>query len=550
MTSDFTQPICRFEHLSNEVIYEIFDYLDFNDIHQSFVKLNKRFHDLVNSLAYPVRIDVSFMSKSTFQRYIGFLISYQNRITFFRSSSPLIDDLLSSTFTKMTQLRTLILENIRSKHLQDILVDLPSLRSLVIKTIGPISSTGDLFRQIFHLPALKYCHTTFPDNWPSCRLPFPTTNDYSPIETLVLNNALPMSELHILLSYVPDIRRLSYSIHQWSTYTTMQREPIKLSNLTHLFLHMARIFHSQMKLLMEQLFSHVRVVYITTLDSPLRLTTNKWEDMVISPLSNLHALHVKFTDDGARYLCWRDQQWCWTQEEQLQSISSVQPITQKCACTNRCSAMSSSYYLSVTQLALRNDISKIDNCVYFPYITKLTIFQYSNATNHSISAILDRIFPLMKLTELIINYPQFCVGKLAELLYFSPNVKKLAVHSISCHKVSSIAIGKSATLKTVSENSRIKDLIIENYGTFADIKLLGDLCPRTQQLTVVLSNSNASSCASLLTFLLEEQKSNTRRLCSLWLMNVSSRFNRILRSMVLSPGISVESTNDSIYYWW
>jgi hypothetical protein len=70
------------EDLSNELFYEIFDFLDFDRVFEAFSNLNIRFENLLNDPVLPIRINLSFISKSTFQLYYEqIIIPYQHRIT-------------------------------------------------------------------------------------------------------------------------------------------------------------------------------------------------------------------------------------------------------------------------------------------------------------------------------------------------------------------------------------------------------------------------------------------------------------------------------------
>jgi hypothetical protein len=63
------------ENLSNEVFYEIFDYLDVYDIYQSFASLNARFQDLLIRLYLRLKIKICQLSaqdRQTQHRYIDF----------------------------------------------------------------------------------------------------------------------------------------------------------------------------------------------------------------------------------------------------------------------------------------------------------------------------------------------------------------------------------------------------------------------------------------------------------------------------------------------
>ena len=57
------------ENLPNETFYEIFEYLDFNEIYHGFFYFNNRFENLLINLNIPFQIDLSTLSKSDFDLY-------------------------------------------------------------------------------------------------------------------------------------------------------------------------------------------------------------------------------------------------------------------------------------------------------------------------------------------------------------------------------------------------------------------------------------------------------------------------------------------------
>ncbi|CAF0858406.1 unnamed protein product [Adineta steineri] len=313
MNCESVSSVTSFEHLSNELIYEIFDYLDFYSIHKSFLNLNIRFYNLINSSTLPIKINLSSISKSNFQLYYEhIIIPYQNRITLLQLSNRFISDLFSVPFNNMIQLQTLVLKNIESDFLENIFTDslcLPSLSSLVIKPIDTLLNTNNLYRQIFRLPALKYCNVTFNEAIVFDPLPFATNKEFSSIEIFLINHGCRIDQLNAILSYVPHIRRISCNILPEFRHHQISLRSVELNNLTHLSLTMNHLLFDQIKLLIKIFFNYIQVFHIITNDSLSYSDINQWEQIILSYLPNLRIFHVKLLSDQPKYLFWFNRQW-------------------------------------------------------------------------------------------------------------------------------------------------------------------------------------------------------------------------------------------------
>ncbi|CAF1559813.1 unnamed protein product, partial [Rotaria sordida] len=115
----------RFQDLSNEVLCDVFEYLDMYDIYQGFFNLNNRFYCLLINSCLPLKINGSNISKSKLRSYHNdIIIPNQHRINIIRLSNPCIIDIFFSPehfIVQFIRLETLILENIKSKYLENIL---------------------------------------------------------------------------------------------------------------------------------------------------------------------------------------------------------------------------------------------------------------------------------------------------------------------------------------------------------------------------------------------------------------------------------------------
>ncbi len=118
----------HFEDLSNEVIYEVFEFLDTHHLYEGFFDLNTRFRSLCIHSNLPTNINIPFISQSTFRRYYTQLISSKkHHINSIYVSNPLILDFFFSSneeILKCSKLQSLIFETIESKHVENVLKSL------------------------------------------------------------------------------------------------------------------------------------------------------------------------------------------------------------------------------------------------------------------------------------------------------------------------------------------------------------------------------------------------------------------------------------------
>ncbi len=225
-----------FEDLANEILYEIFEYLDIYHVYQGFFNLNKRFENLFINSNLPIQINISTISKSNFEGYHkNVILPNKHRINFLRISNPFTVDIVLSPppiISEFLQLETLILDNINAKYLNKILkysIVLPKLHSLIINSIDFIQNPTSFFIRLFSLPKLKYCKIQFQTKH-YLELIFISTDLFSPIEHFVINSHFRLGSFNNLLSYLPEIRHLSIDCLDGSRYKDVELTPIVLKH--------------------------------------------------------------------------------------------------------------------------------------------------------------------------------------------------------------------------------------------------------------------------------------------------------------------------------
>ncbi|CAF3091408.1 unnamed protein product [Rotaria sp. Silwood2] len=306
--------VTHLEDFCNEIFYEIFEFLDFYHIYEAFSKLNSRFTNLVNGSNISIRFNLSKTSKSAFQHhYEHMIIRNEYRIKLLYISNPLIIDYVfsSSILSKLIHLENLNLHNIHSKYIEELLMYLicmPNLSSLTINCPNNLTNKNFIFQQIFLLPVLKYCKLSFEETDKSDSLSVATTK-HSSIEQLTIIGKVNVNEFITILSYIPQIRRLSVSnIYESSKYQTKKFNPIVLNHLTHVYLNMKDVNFDNFESIIKNMSHQIQVLYISTKNDELFTTANHWQELIVSHLPNLRIFDIqhRYSSHKMNHLTYND----------------------------------------------------------------------------------------------------------------------------------------------------------------------------------------------------------------------------------------------------
>ncbi|CAF1413447.1 unnamed protein product [Adineta ricciae] len=296
------QTMTYFEDLSTEMIFEIFEYLDFCNTFKAFSGLNYRFYRLFHDPVFPIKIDLSSMSKLTFQdHYTNTVIPHQQQIKSLQVSSAFMIDSIfspSSAPLKLLQLKELTLHNVsKSVYFQNLLQYLPTLSNLVSLTLlckHPIENKSLIYEQIFRLPRLKYCHVSF-NKMNKCELLPLATNEFSPIEIFIINDRCSFSEFYTFLSYVPKLRRLTVPHLSKDFKEQIKSYTIPLKDLTYLSVDSDYIDFGQFEVMIRNIFPSVEVLHMTIEDFKEYFDANRWEQLVTHFIPHLHNFKLKLS---------------------------------------------------------------------------------------------------------------------------------------------------------------------------------------------------------------------------------------------------------------
>ncbi|CAF5114504.1 unnamed protein product [Rotaria sp. Silwood1] len=203
--------ISSIEDLSNELFYEIFEYLDACKIYYAFSNLNYRFQKLINSssLLLKLILDDSKSKKIFMNNYQRILHFNKGQIFSIHLWTSENTNQIISTFTidsSFNCLESLVFYAIKSDVLVSFLPTLtylPRLFSLTIETWSNIKDLDNIYRLIFNLPKLKYIKFKAMESNDdiTISLPIATNEQISSIEHLIIEHPCAFDELFAITSY-------------------------------------------------------------------------------------------------------------------------------------------------------------------------------------------------------------------------------------------------------------------------------------------------------------------------------------------------------------
>ena len=189
-------PFCCYFHFSsitnfsNEIFYEIFDYLDGYDIYRSFSKLNQRFENLLHSQSYlmKIQIDSSSVFDSDYQKFI-------------QMHENILNQFISSRIVDLTYncLESIVLDRISTYKFVILLFyfkTLPNLFSLKVKFDHFENNFSDIYQMIYRFRSLKYL-----------QIRIDTLNEFF-FSNLSINDQMYSSIEYLVISYPCDLNNL------------------------------------------------------------------------------------------------------------------------------------------------------------------------------------------------------------------------------------------------------------------------------------------------------------------------------------------------------
>ncbi|CAF1167423.1 unnamed protein product [Adineta ricciae] len=587
--------ITKFEDLSNEIIYEVFDYLNHLETVYSFYDLNERFQNSLINSNYPLHINISSILASKFQFTITNIInSHCYRIKTLRLSNPFASDMFLFIFRQISninQLQSLILSQISyDNSLNKIINSLhlfSKLISLTIKTIDKVRNQNDIYLKIFQLSSLKYCRLSIKSSELPVSVPL-ATNQLSSIEYLSIENCVSITQMNNLLSYIPHIRYLTFEnvavdLHSHYQIFNTYNQLFNINTLTNISLQLYSIGFNQLESLFSDVYYHIKVLRLSPclkFQSLEYLNANRWEQLIRNHLPSLRIFDYYCEFIFHRYLSsrfeykaaiqqfrspfWIERQWFFQSDcdhQQLFGRGYHPKIYRHImfysinSSRRKCYILSNQLYETSINLIKHLQIPKIYLIInfhdYLPHVTQLTFlntFKMPRYDYYFIPNSLNRIIPLKQLTKLTLHcYCPFC--GIIELLYLTSNVHTLELDSFD--KPNFLSIENNNTFHLLLHANQIKNLTIRKVVILDQVKLLVHLCPQLESLTI---NFHRNDLNSIIQFILLETKCHIRYLSSLYILKRFKDFLKLIKNLIDSEKLlddyEIKIINGRVYLCW
>lgn len=323
------------EYLSNEIFYEIFDYLDACDICKAFTNLNYRFENLVSHSSFLFKFNLQTQSDSLLEnRCRKLIIPNSHRILslHLKSESIIIHFFNFCTIdSSFSRLESIVLDRLECRQLLPILFYLNSLPRLFSLTItieeDYYYTLTDIYRLIFSLPALKYNKISIKGDFDELGLELPITINakLSTIKYFVIDYYCTFEQLASLLRYLPNLchlicDRIIEPDYDFKTYSCLRLPKLKSMSIQKL-----DTAFSDFESFMRELSCDLETLRINSSWSVGYFDANRWERLIKKSLQNLKQFYFKcdycidndsnekpFSDSIKQFLSpfWMEKKWC------------------------------------------------------------------------------------------------------------------------------------------------------------------------------------------------------------------------------------------------
>ena len=293
----------RLEDLSNELFYEIFPQLDGFDLYEAFADLNTRFDCLLDDKVLRMNVyPLATVEPTREARFLALVLRHRSRIISLALNCEL---LLDSSFIALESLKLSLIQSDVLESIVSSLIFLPRLFALTIEQNDNETHLCQIYPLIFCLPVLKRLRVSLNVLRTFSPLPMAPSDGCSPIEHLLIDHPCTFSDLMNLLSFVPQLKRLTCRELCQSPLTTVGNVSVSLPCLERLYIHQRDLPFRRLETLLPRLSSALQVLRISgRCEGDDYLNVERWEHLFTQNLAHLKKflLHLNINLVESSYL--------------------------------------------------------------------------------------------------------------------------------------------------------------------------------------------------------------------------------------------------------
>ena len=463
------------EDFSNELILEVFDYLDGIDIYRAFSKLNHRFNCLLTTPHLNTKINVFSTSQDELTSYFNdIILPYKTQlVSLFLWNNQVIQRFKSHLLCNILfdNLQSLVLHKIRLEELFSLLPNLTSLPCLFTLTIDceyQLSSIIDLYLLIFRLPMLRHNKLTLNDQ---TYLPTFTTipQQINIIQYLDLDYACTLPVIIQILSHTQQLTRFRCKNLLKSNEILDENLVLHLPNLTHMTIESCNEKFEYLRKFLRRICTHLKKFKLSTSTDIQYLDVHQWQNFITQYMPCL----TKF-DFEYQQIVSDDFQVTRKHLEFFRLKLSTFSIEHKWLFGFKIYVSMPSNILAFTISSKRNQ--------YDP-ISQLTVNFIAVSTQRSFVNI--NITPIVTetdFTHLDIKSTMMSPNMIIDLLNVCPNLREL---NVSYLKLSSCA----HLLENHIIENNIEKVTIGKLNDLCELKFFINLCRQMKYLEIGLGNN-------------------------------------------------------------
>jgi len=175
-------------------------------------------------------------------------------------------------------------------------MSLPRLSSLTLNCVGDPDEIGSVYRIIFNLPILRYNKLSLFIYEPDIPLSIATSEQFTHIEYLVIDHSCTLGELVTILSYTPQLRRLTCEQVTESNGNIIREALHTISSLTNISIARCDAEFDDLKFLITRVSPQLQLLRITSTIDVTYLDADQWERIISRHLLHLRVFELRFEE--------------------------------------------------------------------------------------------------------------------------------------------------------------------------------------------------------------------------------------------------------------